>query len=54
MGVTPEGRKCIISTKEIMSIDGQSVSEIVMGNLYQVPHVKYVTEQTLLYSSGWL
>ena len=49
-GITPEGRKCEIATKDIQTTDGQPVTEIVSGNLYQVPHVKYVTAQTLVYS----
>ena len=35
---------------EIQTTDGVTVTEIVSGNLYQVPHVKYVTAQTLVYS----
>ena len=50
LGITPEGRKCIISTESIYTTDGQPVSEIESGNLYQVPHVKYVTAETLVYS----
>ena len=49
LGITPEGRECIISTESIHAADGQPVSEIESGNLYQVPHVKYVTAETLLY-----
>ena len=49
-GITPEGRECEIATKDIQTTDGQPVTEIVSGNLYQVPHVKYVTAQTLVYS----
>ena len=49
-GITPEGRECEIATKDIQTSDGQPVTEIVSGNLYQVPHVKYVTAQTLVYS----
>ena len=50
LGITPEGRECIISTESIRTTDGQPVSEIESGNLYQVPHVKYVTAETLVYS----
>ena len=50
LGITPEGRECIISTKSIHTTDGEPVSEIESGNLYQVPHVKYVTAETLVYS----
>jgi len=50
LGITPEGRECIISTESIHTTDGQPVSEIKSGNLYQVPHVKYVTAETLVYS----
>ena len=50
LGITPEGRECIISTESIHTTDGQPVSEIESGNLYQVPHVKYVTAETLVYS----
>jgi len=50
LGITPEGRECIISTESIHTTDGQPVSEIESGNLYQVPHVKYVTAETLIYS----
>ena len=49
LGITPEGRECIISTESIHTTDGQPVREIESGNLYQVPHVKYVTAETLLY-----
>ena len=49
LGITPEGRECIISTESILTTDGQPVREIESGNLYQVPHVKYVTAETLLY-----
>ena len=49
-GITPEGREFEIATKDIQTTDGQPVTEIVSGNLYQVPHVKYVTAQTLVYS----
>jgi len=50
LGITPEGRECIISTESIHTTDGQPVSEIESGNLYQVPHVKYVTAETLVYN----
>ena len=50
LGITPEGRECDIETEDIQTTDGQSVAEIVSGNLYQVSHVKYVTAQTLIYS----
>ena len=50
LGITPEGRECDIATKDIKTTDGQPVTEIISGNLYQVPHVKYVTAQTLVYS----
>ncbi|MDP6430844.1 MAG: U32 family peptidase [SAR324 cluster bacterium] len=50
LGITPEGRECIISTESIHTTDGKPVSEIESGNLYQVPHVKYVTAETLVYS----
>ena len=50
LGITPEGRECDIATENIQTTDGQPVAEIVSGNLYQVPHVKYVTAQTLVYS----
>ena len=50
LGITPEGRECDIETGDIQTTDGQSVAEIVSGNLYQVSHVKYVTAQTLVYS----
>ena len=50
LGITPEGRKCIISTESIYTTDGQPVREIESGNLYQVPHVKYVTAETLVYN----
>ena len=50
LGITPEGRDCIISTDSIRTIDGQPIMEIESGNLYKVPHVKYVTVETLVYS----
>ena len=49
LGITPEGRECIISTDSIQTTDGQPVSELESGSLYQVPHFKYVTPETLLY-----
>ena len=49
LGITPEGRECIISTEPIHTTDGNPVMEIESGNLYKVPHVKYVTAETLLY-----
>ena len=49
LGITPEGRECIISTESIHTTDGQPVREVKSENLYQVPHVKYVTPETLLY-----
>ena len=50
LGITPVGRECNIATEDIQTTEGQPVTEIVSGNLYQVPHVKYVTAQTLVYS----
>ncbi|MBS1256163.1 MAG: hypothetical protein MAG581_01976 [Deltaproteobacteria bacterium] len=50
LGITPEGRECLILTESINTTDGQPVNEIVSGNLYKVPHVKYVTAETLVYS----
>ena len=50
LGITPEGRDCIISTDSIRTIDGQPIMEIESGNLYKVPHVKYVTVETMVYS----
>jgi len=50
LGITPEGKECVISTESIQTTDGQPVREIESGNLYQVPHVKFVTAETLLYS----
>ena len=50
LGITPEGRECNIATEYIQTADGQPVTEIISGNLYQVPHVKYVTAKTLVYS----
>ena len=50
LGITPEGRECDIATENIQTTDGQPVKEIISGNLYQVPHVKYVTAKTLVYS----
>ena len=50
LGITPEGRECIISTESIHTTDGKPVRKIESGNLYQVPHVKFVTAETLLYS----
>ena len=50
LGITPEGRECDIETVDIQTTDGQPVTEIISGNLYKVPHVKYVTAQTLVYS----
>ena len=50
LGITPEGKECIIATDSICTTDGKPVMEIESGNLYQVPHVKYVTAETLLYN----
>ena len=50
LGITPEGKECIIATESINTIDGEPVREIESGSLYQVPHVKYVTAETLVYS----
>tara|TARA_B100000945_G_scaffold233270_1_gene189588 strand:- start:1086 stop:2243 length:1158 start_codon:yes stop_codon:yes gene_type:complete len=49
LGITPEGRECVISTESIKTSDGKPVREIESDALYQVPHVKYVTAETLLY-----
>ena len=49
IAITPEGRKCVILTHDIKTSKGLSVSEIIPDNIYQVPHVKYVTAQTLVY-----
>ncbi len=49
-GITPEGRECIISTEPIYTTDGKPVGLIESGNLYQLPHTKYVTAETLVYS----
>tara|TARA_Y100001970_G_C14147131_1_gene810518 strand:+ start:112 stop:1272 length:1161 start_codon:yes stop_codon:yes gene_type:complete len=50
--ITPEGRKCIIFTDNIKTSNGIPVDEIQPEKLYQVPHVKYVTAQTLIYRSN--
>jgi putative protease len=50
LGITPEGRECEILTDSIHTTDGQAAEDIISGKLYQVPHVKYVTAQTLVYS----
>ena len=50
-GITPEGREFEIATQNIKNTDGQPVSEIISGKLYQIPHVKYVTPQSLIYDS---
>ena len=50
LGITPEGRECEILTDSIHTTDGQPAEDIISGKLYQVPHVKYVTAQTLVYS----
>jgi len=52
LAITPEGRECIISTKNIKTTGGIPVGKIVSENLYQVPHVKYVTAQTLIYKQS--
>ncbi len=51
IAITPEGRKCIILTNSIKNSKGLPVTEILPENIYQVPHVKYVTAQTLIYRS---
>ena len=50
LGITPEGRECEILTDIIHTTDGQPAEDIISGKLYQVPYVKYVTAQTLVYS----
>ena len=50
--ITPEGRKCVILTNNIKNSSGLPVTEIIPENIYQVPHVKYVTTQTLIYNSS--
>ena len=50
IGITPEGRECEIPTDCIYTMDGRYAEDITPGKLYQVPHVKYVIAQTLLYS----
>ena len=52
IAITPEGRKCVILTNSIKTSSGSPVTEIIAENIYQVPHVKYVTAQTLIYSSS--
>ena len=49
IGITPEGKKCIISTNNIKSLNGSHVNEIVPEEIYKVQHVKFVTAQTLIY-----
>ncbi len=49
LGITPEGRECTISTESIRTTDGQPVNVLESGSLYQIPHFKYVTPETLLY-----
>ena len=50
LGITPEGRECIISTESIHTTDGQPVRVMESGNLYRFSYVKYVTAETLVYS----
>ena len=50
LAITPEGRECNISTKTIKTTDGQPVVGIFSGKLYLVPHTKYVTAQSIIYS----
>ncbi|MBC8259200.1 MAG: U32 family peptidase [SAR324 cluster bacterium] len=50
LGITPEGKKCTILTDPIKTTTGQTVTDITPDNLYLVPHVKYVTAQTLVYN----
>ena len=50
LAITPEGRKCNISTETIKTTDGQPAVDIVPGKLYLVPHTKYVTAQSIIYS----
>jgi len=49
IGITPEGKKCIISTNNIKSLNGNHVNDIVPEEIYKVQHVKFVTAQTLIY-----
>ena len=48
--ITPEGRACNISTETIKTTDGQPAVDIVSEKLYLVPHTKYVTAQSIIYS----
>ena len=50
LAITPEGRECNISTETIKTTDGQPAVDIVSGKLYLVPHTKYVTAQSIIYS----
>ena len=50
LAITPEGRECNISTETIKTTDGHSAVDIVSGKLYLVPHTKYVTTQSIIYS----
>ena len=52
IGITPEGKKCLILTNNIKTSNGSTVTEIMPENIYLVPHVKYVTTQTLIYRSS--
>ena len=52
IAITPEGKKCVILTNNIKNSSGLPVTDIIPDNIYQVPHVKYVTAQTLIYKSS--
>ena len=51
IGITPEGKKCTILTNDIKTSNGIPVNMVLPGEIYQVPHVKFVTAQTLIYKS---
>ena len=50
LAITPQGRECNVSTEIIKTTDGQPAIDIVPGKLYLVPHTKYVTAQSMIYS----
>ena len=52
IGINPEGKKCTILTNDIKTSNGIPVNMVLPGEIYQVPHVKFVTAQTLIYKAS--
>lgn len=49
-GVTPEGRNCEIPIHSLANLEQQPLNEALPDQIVLVPHVKFVTAQTLIYA----